>query len=159
MLLSFDKLDADFGLLHELRITSTGRNSSFMLRDSRTFLVDIPESCDAISVALFGMQIGDCFSNRLVRSSVKREFTIIGEAVLALSRKALALFEFIANARRIVDFRNRPTQEVSAFDDELVLASAKVDLQVLRREWAALVSDLDSAGYHQDLTDVSSDVC
>jgi uncharacterized protein with HEPN domain len=105
------------------------------------------------------MQIGDCLSNRLVRSSVKREFTIIGEAVLALSRKALALFEFITNARRIVDFRNRPTQEVSVFDDELVWASAKVDLQVLRSEWAALVSDLDSAGYHQDLTDVSTDVC
>ena len=57
-----------------------------MQRDSRAYLADILESCDAISTALFGMKIDDYLSNRLVRSSVEREFTIIGEAVLALSR-------------------------------------------------------------------------
>jgi uncharacterized protein with HEPN domain len=59
-----------------------------MQRDSRAYLADILESCDAISTALSGMQIGDYLSNRLVRSSVEREFIIIGEAVLALSHKA-----------------------------------------------------------------------
>ena len=56
-----------------------------MQRDSRAYLADIIESCDAISTALSDMQIDDYLSNRLVRSSVEREFTIIGEAVLALS--------------------------------------------------------------------------
>ena len=41
-----------------------------MQRDSRAYLSDILESCDAISTALSGMQIDDYLSNRLVRSSV-----------------------------------------------------------------------------------------
>lgn len=116
-----------------------------MQRDSRAYLADILESCDAISTALSGMQIGDYLSNRLVRSSVEREFIIIGEAVLALSHKAPDIFKSISNARRIVDFRNRLTHEYPTVDDELVWALAMVDLQVLRRECAALVLGFDSA--------------
>jgi uncharacterized protein with HEPN domain len=66
------------------------------------------------------MQIEDYLSNRLVRSSVEIEFTIIGEAVLALSYKAPDILESITNARRIVDFRNRLTHEYPSVDDELV---------------------------------------
>ena len=102
-----------------------------MQRDSRAYLADILESCDAISTALSGMQIEDYLSNRLVRSSVEH--------------KAPDIFESITNARRIVDFRNRLTHEYPTIDDELVWALAMVDLQVLRRECAALLSDLDSA--------------
>ena len=116
-----------------------------MPRDSRAYLADILEACDAISTALSGMQIDDYLSNRLVRSSVEREFTIIGEAMLALSRKAPDIFKSITNARRIVDFRNRLTHEYPAVDDELVWALAKADLAVLRGECSALVSQLDSA--------------
>jgi uncharacterized protein with HEPN domain len=129
-----------------------------MQRDSRTFLADFLESCDAMSAALFDMQIDD-LSKRLVRSSVEREFTFIGEVVLVLSRKAPALFGSITNARRIVDFCNQLTHGYPTVDDELVWALAKVDLQLLRRECAALVSDLDSAGYHQDPMDETTDVC
>ena len=74
-----------------------------MQRNSRAYLADILEPCDVISTALSGMQIDDYLCNRLVRSSVEREFTIIGEAVLALSHKAPDIFETITNARRIVD--------------------------------------------------------
>lgn len=116
-----------------------------MQREPRAYLADILESCEAISTALSGMQIDDYRSNRLVRSSVEREFTIIGEAVLALSHKAPDIFESITNARRIVDFRNRLTHEYPSVDDELVWALAKIDLKVLQRECAALVSQLDSA--------------
>jgi hypothetical protein len=41
---------------------------------------------------------------------LKREFIIIGEAVLALSRKAHDVFASITGARLIVDFRNRLTR-------------------------------------------------
>ena len=116
-----------------------------MQREPRAYLADILESCEAISTALSGMQIDDYLSNRLVRSSVEREFTIIGEAVLALSHKAPDIFESITNARRIVDFRNRLTHEYPSVDDELVWALAKIDLQVLKRECDALISQLDSA--------------
>lgn len=116
-----------------------------MQREPRTYLADILESCDAIDAAIAGMQIADYLANRLVRSSVEREFTIIGEAVLALSHKAPDVFAWITGARRIVDFRNRLTHEYPTVDDELVWGLAKVDLQVLRSECEALVSQLDSA--------------
>ena len=91
-----------------------------MQREPRAYLADILECCEAISTALSGMQIEDYLSNRLVRSSVEIEFTIIGEAVLALSYKAPDILESITNARRIVDFRNRLTHEYPSVDDELV---------------------------------------
>lgn len=98
---------------------STGRSSSSMQRDSRADLADIQEPCDAISTALSGMQLGDDLRNCLVRSAVERECTSIGEAILALSHKVPHLSEPIANARRIVDFRNRLTHEYPAGDVEL----------------------------------------
>jgi len=91
-----------------------------MQREPRAYLTDILECCEAISTALSGMQIEDYLSNRLVRSSVEREFTIIGEAVLALSYKAPDILESITNARRIVDFRNRLTHEDPSVDAGLV---------------------------------------
>jgi len=57
-----------------------------MQREPRAYLADILESCDAIDAAVVGMRIEDYLGNRLVRSSVEREFTIIGEAVLALAQ-------------------------------------------------------------------------
>lgn len=116
-----------------------------MQREPRTYLADILESCDAIDAAVSSMQIDDYLGNRLVRSSVEREFTIIGEAVLALSHKAPDVFAAITGARRIVDFRNRLTHEYPTVDDELVWGLVKVDLQTLRGECEALISQLESA--------------
>lgn len=91
-----------------------------MQREPRVYLANILESCDAIDTAVADMQITDYLENRLVRSSVEREFTIIGEAVLALSHKAPDVFASITGARRIVDFRNLLTHEYPTVDDELV---------------------------------------
>jgi uncharacterized protein with HEPN domain len=52
-----------------------------MPRDALAYLSDVIESCDAITVALLGLDLGEYKRNRLVRSSVEREFIIIGEAV------------------------------------------------------------------------------
>ena len=55
-----------------------------MKREPLAYLADILESCEAIDSALFGLEVEDYLVNRLVRSSVEREFSIIGEVVLAL---------------------------------------------------------------------------
>ena len=57
-----------------------------MPRDARAYLADIIESCDAITVAVRGLDLAGYEGNRLVRSSVEREFIIIGEAISELSR-------------------------------------------------------------------------
>ena len=110
-----------------------------MPRDQRSYLADIVESCDAIESALRNLDLGTYRENRLIRSSVEREFIIIGEAMAALARIVPATFGAITRARRIVDFRNQLTHEYPTVDDTVVWAIAETDVPVLRRECAALI--------------------
>jgi uncharacterized protein with HEPN domain len=71
--------------------------------------------------------------SRLIRSSVEREFIIIGEAIAALSHVSPPLFEAIPNARRIVDFRNQLTHEYPTVDDALVALLRKESASLLGR--------------------------
>jgi uncharacterized protein with HEPN domain len=59
-----------------------------MPRDERAYLADILESCDAIKSAVRNLDLAAYQDNRLVWSSVEREFIIIGEAMAALARSA-----------------------------------------------------------------------
>ena len=110
-----------------------------MPRDERAYLADIIESCEAIQSAILNLDLQGYQRNRLVRSSVEREFIIIGEALAAIARIAPAVFETITRARRIVDFRNQLTHEYPTVDDALVFAIAETDVPILRRESAELM--------------------
>ena len=116
-----------------------------MPRDARAYLADIVESCAAIQAATQYMTLQEYRTNRLVRSSVEREFIIIGEAMAALDRAAPQVFRSITKARRIVDFRNQLTHEYPTVDDAIVWAIVETDVPVLVRESAALLTRLDSA--------------
>ncbi len=110
-----------------------------MPRDQRAYLADIVEACDAIQSATLNLDLQSYQENRLVRSSVEREFILIGEAVAALARMAPAVFEAITRARRIIDFRNQLTHEYPTVDDALVWAIIETDVPILRRESAELI--------------------
>jgi len=112
-----------------------------MPRDVRAYLADIVESCDAITSALAGVDVEAYQTNRLVRSAVEREFTIIGEAVIVLSRLAPEVFGRITQARRIVDFRNRLAHEYPSVSDVVVWGVADRDVAVLRLECLALLEE------------------
>ena len=116
-----------------------------MPRDARAYLADIVESCDAITVAVRDLDLARYQGSRLVRSSVEREFIIIGEAAAALARFAPEIFDAITRARRIVDFRNQLTHEYAAVDDALVWAVVEHDVPVLRRECAVLIQRIAPA--------------
>src|SRR5947209_2860267 len=105
-----------------------------MPRDARAYLADIVESCAAIQEATRNLTFREYKTNRLVRSSVEREFIIIGEAMAALDRAAPQVFASIAKARRIVDFRNQLTHEYATVDDAIVWAIVETDVPVLERE-------------------------
>jgi uncharacterized protein with HEPN domain len=115
-----------------------------MPHDARAYLADIIESCDAIVFAVRGLDLSGYQTNRLIRSSVEREFIIIGEAAAALSRIAPALFNTISQARRIVAFRNQLTHAYPGVDDALVWAIVEHDVSILRRECAALLEQMTS---------------
>ncbi len=111
-----------------------------MAHDARAYLSDIIESCDAITVAVRDLDLARYEGNRLVRSSVEREFIIIGEATAALARVAPKVFDAITRARRIVDFRNQLAHEYPTVDNALVWAIVEHDVPVLRRECAVLIT-------------------
>jgi len=116
-----------------------------MPRDARAYLSDILESCDAIATATAGLDSEGYLASRLVRSSVEREFTIIGEAIVVLSRKSPEVFAAITQARRIVAFRNQLTHEYPVIDDEAVWVIARRDVPVLRSECGDLLAGLESS--------------
>lgn len=105
-----------------------------MRRDARAYLSDVVDACDAIADAVQDMSLEDYEETRLIRSSVEREFTIIGEALLALSHAADEIFRGISHARRVVDFRNQLTHQYPTVDDAIVWAIIERDVPVLRRE-------------------------
>jgi uncharacterized protein with HEPN domain len=117
-----------------------------MPRDVRAYLSDIIESCDAITAATQGLDFAGYEANRLVRSSVEREFIIIGEAAAALARIAPEIFGAITLARRIVDFRNLLTHEYPSVDDAIVWAIIEHDVPVLRRECASHIQRVTREG-------------
>jgi uncharacterized protein with HEPN domain len=82
-----------------------------MPRDARAYRPDIIESCHAIRLAVEGLDLAGYRASRLIRSSVEREFIIIGEAAAALAPVAPQRFDEITRARRTVDFGNRLTHE------------------------------------------------
>jgi uncharacterized protein with HEPN domain len=115
-----------------------------MQRDVRAYLRDILDACDAITVALQGLNLEAYRSNRTIRSSVEREFIIIGEAMAGLARFAPALFAMITDGRKIVDFRNHLAHEYQVVNDALVWGIADRDVPALRQECALLLATIEN---------------
>lgn len=115
-----------------------------MPRDVRAYLADIIEACDAIVSAVDGIELEDFQSNRLVRSSVEREFIIVGEAIAAIRRGSPAIFDRITRARRIVDFRNQLTHQYPTIDTAIVWAIIGHDVGVLRSEASELLAAFET---------------
>lgn len=73
-----------------------------MPHDSRAYLKDIIDCCFAITEMLQSFDLEGYRQSRIIRRAVEREFTIIGEAVLALSHRDPEVFDSITHAWRIV---------------------------------------------------------
>ena len=115
-----------------------------MPRDLRVYLADIIDACNAILEAVINLDLSAYQSNRLIRSSVEREFIIIGEAIIALARVSPDTFASITKARRIVDFRNQLTHEYQTVDDALVWAIVETDVTVLLQECSQILAQIGS---------------
>lgn len=114
-----------------------------MKRDPRAFLVDIVDAADAILDAVQGISLDDYCNSRLIRSTVEREFTIIGEALNNHSRVEPEWFTTIEQAPRIIGFRNELTHEYDKVDNAVVWGVIQGSLQPLR---AACLALLDKSG-------------
>jgi uncharacterized protein with HEPN domain len=112
-----------------------------MARDLSAYLNDIIEACNAIEDVMEEITLEEYRKKRAVRSSVEREFIIIGEALRRISVLDNRLFMSISNSRLIVDFRNLLTHNYGAVNDNAVYGLIYSDLIVLKAEVAELLSD------------------
>jgi hypothetical protein len=76
-----------------------------MARDLSAYLQDIYDAYIAIEEVIEGVTLDDYRGKRAVRSSVEREFIIIGETLRRISALDERLFYSISNSRTIIDFR------------------------------------------------------
>jgi uncharacterized protein with HEPN domain len=116
-----------------------------MPRSTAAYLADVVDACDAITEVLAGVDLATYSKRRPVRSAVEREFTIIGEAIAALTRRNPRLAAGISHARLIVGFRNRLVHEYPQIDDEAVYSIAQRDVPTLREECSALLGQVADA--------------
>lgn len=116
-----------------------------MARDLSAYLQDILDACIAIEDVMQDISLEDYRRQRAVRSSVEREFIIIGEALRRISALDERLFHSISNSRAIVDFRNLLAHDYGAVDDDSVFGLVYSDLIVLKAEVGELLRDFCSA--------------
>jgi uncharacterized protein with HEPN domain len=102
-----------------------------MARDLSAYLCDIVEACNAIEDVMKGVTLEDYRKKRAIRSSVEREFIIIGEALRKISALDNRLFMSISNSRSVVDFRNLLTHNYGAINDNAVYGLIYSDLVIL----------------------------
>ena len=114
-----------------------------MKRDPRAFLSDVIEAGQAIQQAVAGINLDDYRDSRLIRSSVEREFTIIGEALNQLSQRDEERFAQIDQAPQIISFRNKITHEYVIINDRLVWGVIQDNLPALLKQCAQLLNDLE----------------
>jgi uncharacterized protein with HEPN domain len=116
-----------------------------MPRDIAAYLQDIMDAAYAIADVMRGISLEDYRATRSIRSSVEREFIIIGAALRRISALDEELFASISNSRAIVDFRNLLAHDYGAIDDDSVFAVVYSDVIVLQAEVAQLLQMLTSA--------------
>jgi len=116
-----------------------------MPRDLAAYLQDILDASCAITDVMRGVSLEDYRATRSIRSSVEREFIIIGEALRRVSALDESLFCSISNSRAIVDFRNLLAHDYGAVDDDAVFGLVYSDLIVLKAEVGELLDDCHDA--------------
>jgi uncharacterized protein with HEPN domain len=114
-------------------------------RDVRLYLSDTIEACDAIAVAIDGRTIDDFTADRLLRSSLERELSIIGEAVSQMLKQDPTLEQRITDAWAIVRFRNLLIHVYHLMDLPTVWDILTVKVPVLREEAESILRSLGSA--------------
>jgi uncharacterized protein with HEPN domain len=115
-----------------------------MLRDARALLWDVADAAAAVATFVEGRRLSDYLADRMLRSAVERECTIVGEALNQLRKVDPALADRIPELARIVGFRNLLAHGYAEIDHESVWRTVTENLPVLGRTVEVLRSELDA---------------
>ncbi|MFN0140159.1 MAG: DUF86 domain-containing protein [Pyrinomonadaceae bacterium] len=103
-----------------------------MERDVNTHLFDVIENCKRIHEFVGTANFDTYSSDELIKSAVERQFINIGESLSRLKQIDLLVFGKIANAQRIIGFRNVLVHGYESISDRLVWEIIKENLSELR---------------------------
>jgi uncharacterized protein with HEPN domain len=109
--------------------------------ESARYLWDAKTAADDILQFVAGRGLDHYLDDKMLRSAVERQFTIIGEALVGLRRIAPDLATEIADLQRIVAFRNVLIHDYGAVDDGLVWKMIENNLPDLRATIERLLRD------------------
>ncbi len=112
-----------------------------MRLEARKYLYDILEAAALAAQFTGGREFADYQRDPMLRLAVERAFSIIGEALLQLSRVDAALCARITGFRKIVAFRNILVHAYAQIDDRIVWGIVQSELPVLFREVTALMDE------------------
>ena len=110
-------------------------------RDIRKYLFDISRACRRLGKFTAGRTLADYQSDEMLRSAVERQFEIIGEALNQALRQDPALRDTIADAGRIIAFRNQLIHGYADIADDVVWGVIETNLPVIAREVEQLLAD------------------
>jgi uncharacterized protein with HEPN domain len=107
-----------------------------MQPEVRKFLTDALECARSIQRFTQRRTIDDLLQDRLLRSAVYYEFTIIGEALTQMRRLDSATFDRITESPRIVGFRNQIIHGYQRMSDT-------VTWQIIQDKLPILITELE----------------
>lgn len=116
-----------------------------MERDPRAYLWDVDEGASTIADFVSGNALDDYLSNRMLRSAVERQLTIIGEALNQLSKRFPQVAQRIPELPRVVGLRNILIHGYASVHHATVWSVIQHDLPHLKQRASELLSELDAS--------------
>lgn len=110
-----------------------------MQLETKKHLEDMRRAAELILQFTAGRHLEDYRCDALVRSGVERQFGIIGEALIRLTRADSEVAGTIGNHRRIIAFRNVLIHGYDAIEDDVVWGIVQQQLPQLLEQVRALL--------------------
>lgn len=114
-----------------------------MRLEVRKYLFDIQESAGLAAQFTAGKSFEDYQSDPMLRLAVERAFSILGEALVQLTREDAGVAASISDCRNIIAFRNILIHAYAQIDDRIVWDIVQYKLPVLIRDVKALMEQGD----------------
>ena len=110
-----------------------------MQHETKKYLEDIAQAAELIARFTAGKTLADYMEDPMLRAAVERKFEIIGEALVQLSKRDVAVAARISEHKRIIAFRNVLIHGYNNVDNLLVWGIVDSKLASLRRDVDALL--------------------
>ena len=108
---------------------------------TRKSLRDMQGACELVIQFTAGKTFRDFTTDKMLKSAVERQLGIVGEALNNALMLNPELSERIADARRIIGFRNILIHGYWNLSDDLVWGVIETDLSTLRQEVDRLLNE------------------